>query len=204
MAIRRSAVCSFFFFFNDTATTEIYTLSLHDALPISYIAGGLELSEAVSGARAAAERARAMVDGSPLPLALVDGEGRVQQLNEAGCRLFGIAAEREARGAHLEALGLSPSGISLRLVLAQPLSGGPWHGRVLVTQASGDRRVCDCTITGLSGIDSKNLPGALYDRTDERRAGRGAVARRERGVPAPPGRRPPPPYSPSARSCSRS
>src|SRR6266540_3779793 len=25
---------SFFFFFNDTATTEIYTLSLHDALPI--------------------------------------------------------------------------------------------------------------------------------------------------------------------------
>src|SRR2546421_9152030 len=27
---------SFFFFFNDTATTEIYTLSLHDALPISY------------------------------------------------------------------------------------------------------------------------------------------------------------------------
>src|SRR6266511_4348643 len=26
----------FFFFFNDTATTEIYTLSLHDALPISF------------------------------------------------------------------------------------------------------------------------------------------------------------------------
>src|SRR3712207_9328975 len=27
--------CYLFFFFNDTATTEIYTLSLHDALPIS-------------------------------------------------------------------------------------------------------------------------------------------------------------------------
>src|SRR2546426_9392925 len=26
-----------FFFFNDTATTEIYTLSLHDALPISFL-----------------------------------------------------------------------------------------------------------------------------------------------------------------------
>src|SRR2546428_6280948 len=26
--------CSIYFFFNDTATTEIYTLSLHDALPI--------------------------------------------------------------------------------------------------------------------------------------------------------------------------
>src|SRR3712207_9401353 len=29
-----------FFFFNDTATTEIYTLSLHDALPISGHGGG--------------------------------------------------------------------------------------------------------------------------------------------------------------------
>src|SRR5258707_10984490 len=29
------SVLLFFFFFNDTATTEIYTLSLHDALPIS-------------------------------------------------------------------------------------------------------------------------------------------------------------------------
>src|SRR3989441_10837965 len=29
----------YFFFFNDTATTEIYTLSLHDALPISAIHG---------------------------------------------------------------------------------------------------------------------------------------------------------------------
>src|SRR5271165_7435519 len=28
-----------FFFFNDTATTEIYTLSLHDALPIARIRG---------------------------------------------------------------------------------------------------------------------------------------------------------------------
>src|SRR2546429_2880786 len=27
----------FFFFFNDTATTEIYTLSLHDALPIFFL-----------------------------------------------------------------------------------------------------------------------------------------------------------------------
>src|SRR2546426_8950990 len=33
---RRCLTCSFFFF-NDTATTEIYTLSLHDALPISHV-----------------------------------------------------------------------------------------------------------------------------------------------------------------------
>src|ERR1043165_10269348 len=35
---RRSLFSAFFFFFNDTATTEIYTLSLHDALPILEIA----------------------------------------------------------------------------------------------------------------------------------------------------------------------
>src|SRR5256885_10859281 len=37
----------FFFFFNDTATTEIYTLSLHDALPISL--GAAEAAEHVDG-----------------------------------------------------------------------------------------------------------------------------------------------------------
>src|SRR5438094_10055510 len=34
----------FFFFFNDTATTEIYTLSLHDALPI-YLSKQQQVSE---------------------------------------------------------------------------------------------------------------------------------------------------------------
>src|SRR2546427_8564477 len=33
--IKRLSLPFWFFFFNDTATTEIYTLSLHDALPIS-------------------------------------------------------------------------------------------------------------------------------------------------------------------------
>src|SRR3712207_8109893 len=37
----------FFFFFNDTATTEIYTLSLHDALPICLV-GQLARRQAVT------------------------------------------------------------------------------------------------------------------------------------------------------------
>src|SRR5256885_17183451 len=37
---------SFFFFFNDTATTEIYTLSLHDALPIYLRSNGNEADAA--------------------------------------------------------------------------------------------------------------------------------------------------------------
>src|SRR5438067_8204418 len=34
-----------FFFFNDPATTEIYTLSLHDALPICHVDDGLRRAE---------------------------------------------------------------------------------------------------------------------------------------------------------------
>src|SRR2546427_9605079 len=37
---------SFFFFFNDTATTEIYTLSLHDALPILVMRAAVEVGDA--------------------------------------------------------------------------------------------------------------------------------------------------------------
>src|SRR5260221_1780983 len=44
--------CPFFFFFNDTATTEIYTLSLHDALPIS----AASWSAAIRSARRATPR----------------------------------------------------------------------------------------------------------------------------------------------------
>src|SRR5256885_3784928 len=44
-----------FFFFNDTATTEIYTLSLHDALPI-YGDGARARAHDEAGGRAAAHR----------------------------------------------------------------------------------------------------------------------------------------------------
>src|SRR5256885_10934201 len=40
-----------FFFFNDTATTEIYTLSLHDALPISGIGASHGRSPLQQGTR---------------------------------------------------------------------------------------------------------------------------------------------------------
>src|SRR5256885_11092825 len=40
---------SIFFFFNDTATTEIYTLSLHDALPILRQTAGGDAGKAAKG-----------------------------------------------------------------------------------------------------------------------------------------------------------
>src|SRR5256885_6942967 len=43
---RPTSPTSSFFFFNDTATTEIYTLSLHDALPISLAHYDAEVDDA--------------------------------------------------------------------------------------------------------------------------------------------------------------
>src|SRR3712207_228048 len=65
-------VHSFFFFFNDTATTEIYTLSLHDALPLPggnlSAAGGLRRRIPLRRQAAKGERGR----GEGLP----DGQDR--------------------------------------------------------------------------------------------------------------------------------
>src|SRR5216683_6513615 len=54
----------FFFFFNDTATTEIYTLSLHDALPICPPSSTPERLPAMDQSRIAS-LARTGQDSSP-------------------------------------------------------------------------------------------------------------------------------------------
>jgi len=155
--------------------------TLHELQYVSavaaHIAGGIELSEAVAATRAAADRARAMVDASPLPMALVDAAGTVRQLNGAAMQVFGLESTDAAVGRHLEKLGLAPSGLTVRLMLTGRQEGQPWHGRVLVTQAGGDRRICDCTVTDLRGLGSQDLLVALYDRTDELRAQRELIAR---------------------------
>src|SRR3712207_8331233 len=54
-----------FFFFNDTATTEIYTLSLHDALPIFFLkddAGDRDYEHLKAKAQGGSERAKAILD----------------------------------------------------------------------------------------------------------------------------------------------
>src|SRR2546429_6783063 len=63
----------FFFFFNDTATTEIYTLSLHDALPIWVRPSGLKATLVTpcacpaSGEPRGSRRARSHVTTVPSP-----------------------------------------------------------------------------------------------------------------------------------------
>src|SRR3712207_9349918 len=58
----------FFFFFNDTATTEIYTLSLHDALPISAAVSRAVTpsSESPFSTLPTETRAASSTDGTPI------------------------------------------------------------------------------------------------------------------------------------------
>lgn len=151
---------------------------LHFFLGVAaHVAAGLELSHVVRTTRAAADRAVAMVNASPLPLVLVDLDGRVHLLNEAGRRVFGLGDVRAVVGTPLDTLGISTTAGELATLLAGARGGEPWHGRVVVTQPTGDRRLCDCTVTDLEGLGSTDMLLALYDRTEELRAQRELVAR---------------------------
>src|SRR5260370_29326401 len=91
----------FLFFFNDTATTEIYTLSLHDALPICPVRAwsvlrSHALSQQIHFAR---QRAAGIAAGLPAPRAAGLGRGRRHGRAHGGRRIPG-AGTRRARLDH--------------------------------------------------------------------------------------------------------
>src|SRR3712207_7241552 len=73
------SIVLFFFFFNDTATTEIYTLSLHDALPISAIADVLH-QMSLGEAR---ERRRRIRSAPTDELRLLEADRKSTRLNSS-------------------------------------------------------------------------------------------------------------------------
>src|SRR2546430_9410655 len=74
----------FFFFFNDTATTEIYTLSLHDALPICDV---VETGRA-PGRRAAAVGVRAFAGEIVVVDRSEEHTSELQSQSNLVCRLL--------------------------------------------------------------------------------------------------------------------
>src|SRR2546425_10952064 len=79
----------FFFFFNDTATTEIYTLSLHDALPIcANGAGKSTFLKTIAGLLPAAPGS-IVFDGRPIGgLRSEEHTSELQSLAYLVCRLL--------------------------------------------------------------------------------------------------------------------
>src|SRR3712207_7408518 len=90
-----------FFFFNDTATTEIYTLSLHDALPISWDTYHSMAGQAVPRPRLGSkpvnpgDRKSTRLNSSHanISYAVLWLKQRMRQLDRGGLDLGGVGAE---------------------------------------------------------------------------------------------------------------
>src|SRR5258705_5399250 len=95
-----SSLISFFFFFNDTATTEIYPLSLHDALPISR---AMPIMTGKSRSCAACHAMRPM-PGQLKTCSTIRSEehtSELQSLRHLVCRLLLEKKKKKARKDHL-------------------------------------------------------------------------------------------------------
>src|SRR2546429_5507942 len=113
----RSSHASLFFFFNDTATTEIYTLSLHDALPISR--GG-----------ASSVRARAACDppaGRARPAAPARSEEHTSELQSRLHLVCRLLLEKKKTAMMTTAMWAGASILTASLMVST--------GRALVTRA---------------------------------------------------------------------
>jgi len=141
----------------------------------SHIGGALELAWAIRAAQQAAHRASAMVNGSPLPLALVDRQGHVLEANRAWADLFGLEELERIRGQHLDAFAMTLDRASPVEALELAASGVPWRGRAVAMRRDEERK-CELFVTPLDGMAAEFLL-ALHDRTEEIRARRELVAR---------------------------
>src|SRR2546429_5321417 len=77
-----------FFFFNDTATTEIYTLSLHDALPISTGATTGPLSVTTSGGTATSATSFTVIAAPTITSRSEEHTSELQSRLHLVCRLL--------------------------------------------------------------------------------------------------------------------
>src|SRR2546425_13373508 len=111
---------SFFFFFNDTATTEIYTLSLHDALPISL--------QAVSDEMFAALRKTAMsaiiYEVLDMGTGITDGAGNLASSGAGIPSFVGVLDKAVKRIIELNAPEIAPGDV---FVTNDPFFGGVTH-----------------------------------------------------------------------------
>src|SRR5216683_6327612 len=116
----------FFFFFNDTATTEIYTLSLHDALPISVVPGGSRPAWSPDGGR------------------LAFGTGQIWVLSLDGSGHIQVIDPRDIGGQHIEP-NWSPDGARIVFVSTGCFACTTWSIYVMNTDGSGVFRLTHST-----------------------------------------------------------
>src|SRR3989454_12817782 len=164
----RSTLCPFFFF-NDTATTEIYTLSLHDALPISVPLGPGRSALASAPARPAVPTRRRIGGASAEP-----APGRVVSLTLTPTRVREEPAEAPRSSGSLVLTGLTVSppvqpaprsraAGSQRDVLAVQVSAPAMaRERGLAVAGSGSRAGGEAAAPATGRTQGIALPPALF------------------------------------------
>src|SRR5258707_14366239 len=106
-----------FFFFNDTATTEIYTLSLHDALPIWGVGFGDELRQAFELAQVRFRKLRSpdeRYDGIRAGMVPGNFQESFGRKTRAGA-VFGVVARIQDDLIHDRDAAQSPHGLHKRV-----------------------------------------------------------------------------------------
>jgi two-component system, NtrC family, sensor kinase len=142
----------------------------------SHIGTALELTWAIRAARRAAQRASAMVNGSPTPLALISRAGQVIEANRALAILFGYEGPDRVRGQHLDAFPMTLDRVTALEALEFAASGVPWRGRAEVRRGSEERK-CEAFFTQLDGSEGEaEFLLTMNDRTEELRNRRELVA----------------------------
>src|SRR3712207_8582743 len=106
------------FFFNDTATTEIYTLSLHDALPISPLA--VLSREVCRPVLKAAHRGRDGEDGQLLAHLGRRSEEHTSELQSRQYLVCRLLLEKKISAIHHEPIIIS-SILTQKYLLAEPV-----------------------------------------------------------------------------------
>src|SRR2546430_12633010 len=100
-----------FFFFNDTATTEIYTLSLHDALPISRpgslaVAAKISISSGCCAATARGSRRSRICWGDTAAARSEEHTSELQSQSNLVCRLL-LEKKKQLVTVHTHMLSIS-------------------------------------------------------------------------------------------------
>src|SRR2546422_3566574 len=138
-----------FFFFNDTATTEIYTLSLHDALPIANFRSP---NRSLHGRRHVGRLRRLAIPGQPCPfpgaVRLGTERGRRRAAGGSGPRTCSPVSAPSATPASVGFAG--GCGVQLRLPSPLPfLFGPPRSHRRLPPFYDREHCLCRCRHTGM-------------------------------------------------------
>ena len=120
--------------------------------------------------------ARSVIQSSPLPTAIIRSDGVILNANDAFSELTAIGLDHARDSWSLISSQAIVEVTALERALETAASGTAWEGGLTI-QTEGDRRPCDAVLARMVRDEPNELLLTLYDRTDQLRVQREAIAR---------------------------